>query len=452
MKSSNIKIGIIGGGPAGIATAIKLKQNNYEVVIFEASNYDKVTVGEHLASEAIHEFKKLKIPENLLTNNSIPCTEVKSVWGSSKMYHNESIFNPFGNGYILSRPNFDADLLTYCSEIGIETNKGTHISKIEKTSSGWNLCYNSTNTLVDFVIDASGRNSKFHFDKKVIKQPYDGLIGITKNLESINKPTIDKSFLLIESTANGWWYTVQTASNNLVCTFMTDAKIWQKNKDSRKAFWEQQLNKSEHTKNRLVNFKINETFSIQSAHSQLAKYIVGNNWLKVGDAAQSFDPLSSAGIIKGLKTGQLAAESINNYLNGKPNALNIYENEIKKQYKDYLEKRAKFYADEIRWLNTSFWYQKNLIIKKIKHFTIIPQNEFSVIEENLKEKISFLNEQLPEIQFKILVKNIKKHSFINDAIQYYLKEQKQTQINPWIFHALESLKLIGIIKNKNTST
>ncbi|MEO9570211.1 MAG: NAD(P)/FAD-dependent oxidoreductase [Polaribacter sp.] len=442
----NIRVAIIGGGPAGITTAIKLKQYNFDVILFEASNYNKITVGEHLASEAIHEFRKLKIPENILTDNSIPCTEVQSAWGNSEIHHNESIFNPFGNGYILSRPNFDADLFNYCSKIGIKTKIGTRISKIEKTNSGWELFYKSNSIHANFIVDASGRNSKFFCNNKTEKEKDDDLIGITKNLQPIDKSFIDKSHLLIESTEYGWFYTVQNASKNLVFTFMTDAKIWQKNKDSHKTFWEQQLNNSIHTKERLANFKIDEKFSIQSAHSQIAKNIFGKNWLKVGDAAQSFDPLSSAGIIKGLKTGQLAAESIYNYFNANKNALKTYEIEIKNQYKNYQEKRAEYYANEIRWMDKPFWYQKNLNIKKIKHFTIIPQNKFIVLEDNLIEKVAFLNEQLPEIEFEILIKYIKQFSFIKDAIAHYLKEQKQTNINPWLFHALESLKLIGILK------
>jgi 2-polyprenyl-6-methoxyphenol hydroxylase-like FAD-dependent oxidoreductase len=74
LNSADFKIGIIGGGPAGVATAIKLKQYDFKVILFEASKSDQITVGEHLAAEAIHELKKLKVPESILRDHSIPCT------------------------------------------------------------------------------------------------------------------------------------------------------------------------------------------------------------------------------------------------------------------------------------------------------------------------------------------------------------------------------------------
>ena len=157
-----MKIGVIGGGPAGIAAAIKLKQHNFEVLLFEANAHDQITIGEHLAAEAIHELKKLKIPEAIIKKNSIPCTEVQNAWGYQDIHHNESIFNPFGAGFILSRPNFDANLFNHCSEIGIDTKLGIRISKIHKTENGWNLQYNDEVISVNFIIDASGRNSKFN--------------------------------------------------------------------------------------------------------------------------------------------------------------------------------------------------------------------------------------------------------------------------------------------------
>ena len=445
MNSSNIKIGVVGGGPAGMATAIQLKQYNFDVVLFEASEYDRITVGEHLAAEAIHEFKKLQIPEALLNNHSIPCKEVQNAWGHSKIHHNESIFNPFGAGYILSRPNFDNALLDYCSQIGIDTKKGTRISKIKNTETDWELHANSEILKVDFLVDASGRTSKFNFGNKKTKKTNNQLIGITKYLYPDTTTLINSSHLLVESTPTGWWYTVQIASSTIISTFMTDASFLTKSEISHHAFWNRELANSLHTKARVKDTKIPADVFIKSAHSHMSNQTYGDKWLKVGDAAQSFDPLSSAGILKGLKMGQQAAIAIHDYVAGNTNSFKRYENEIRNQYTEYLELKADYYAKETRWMHESFWYQRNLSLKSIQHFTITPQNTLTITDSNLQEKLLFLTQLLPEIHFEILIDCIRKYPLVKKAIELYLKKTNSTGMNSWLLHALESLKIIGVI-------
>ncbi len=448
MSSANIKIGVIGGGPAGIAAAIKLKQYNFEVLLFEASTHDQITIGEHLAAEAIHEFKKLEIPERILKRNSIPCSEVQNAWGHTDIHHNESIFNPFGAGYILSRPDFDADVFNYCSEIGVDTKLGSRISKIETTETGWNLHCNNDVIPVNFVIDASGRNSKFNFKTSIKKDNQPQLIGITKHLELNVITTIRSSHLLVEATKNGWWYTVQIASGTVISTFMTNANLLKASNISPSEFWDLQLADSMHTKARLTTFETpNKTF-IKSAHSHIAPHLSGNHWLKVGDAAQSFDPLSSAGILKGLKMGQQAADAFYKYANGDSNAFKFYEAEIKNQHQEYKELKAEYYAKESRWMQHPFWYERNLQLKTIEHFTITPQSELKVSSVVSDNKISFLQQQLPEINLNILIQCLKQNTTVKDAIRLYLQKIKATRMSPWLLHALESLKIIGILSTE----
>ena len=455
ITSTKTKIGIIGGGPAGLATAIKLKQFNFDVIIFDAHKQNQITIGEHLAAEAIHEFKKLKIPEAILKNNSIPCTEVQSAWGNDEVHFNESVFNPFGAGYILSRPGFDSTLLNYCNSVGIDIKKDTRISKIEKIDNGWKLHANKKVFYTDFIVDASGRNSKFNFELPIKKEKQDQLIGITKHLQLNSITSIESSHLLVEPTKNGWWYTVQIASGTIVSTFMTDAKVLANYDGSSSDFWNEQLQTSNHTKARLNSIKIpKKTFTI-SAHSHISKCLFGQNWLKVGDAAQSFDPLSSAGILKGLKMGQQAAEAIKNFVNGDKNTFMDYQNNIENQHQEYLKMKKQYYAQEKRWMDHSFWYQRNLQVKKIEHFTITPMHKLQVSPTISEEKIAFLQQQVPDINFNLLLTCITDQETVKNAVGLYLIKTAAKKMNPFLLHALESLKATGCItllaKKENTT-
>lgn len=257
---------------------------------------------------------------------------------------------------------------------------------------------------------------------------------------------------MVESTENGWWYTVQIASGKMVSTFMTDPKVISQSSLSQDLFWKQELEKSIHTKKRLSSFIINDRVSTQSAHSHLAPQIQGKNWLKVGDAAQSFDPLSSAGIIKGFKMGILAADALNEYNKGDSNALQLYEEEIRRQYFEYEVKRDEYYLQETRWVSSPFWYKRILRLKDIHKFTITPMNRFNIHVQNVDQKIDFLNNQLPEINFNTLYTSVQEFPLIKDAITNYLNKEQQTQMNPTLLYALEGLKIIDLIQeDKNIS-
>ena len=441
-----MKIGIIGGGPAGLSTAIGLKRLGFEVVILESGSYEKTRTGEHLAAEALHEFRKMGIPESILVNNSIPCTEVRSAWGQSELSANESIFNPFGSGYILSRPNFDEALFNYCLEIGIEAMKGVRVSKATRIGDHWELRLNDTSIEVDFLIDASGRNSKFRLEKGVEKLVTDQLIGVTKHIvPNLNTKPKD-SFVLVESTPKGWWYSVQLSSGAIMATFMTDAKTLSNSDLTKEMFWETQLELSHHTKIRLKELGNEGSFSVHSARSQILNLLTGSKWMAVGDAAQSYDPLSSAGIIKGLKMGQLAATKLSEHYNSSPLALDEYEAQIRTQYEEYLVLKEDYYLKEKRWISEAFWFKRNLKPNSIQHFTIHPNTKLELLDSSNQVKLDFLKEQFPDIDLKELIESINLHSVAKDSIAHYMKIFGLTTMNKNILYALENLKLTGMIR------
>jgi flavin-dependent dehydrogenase len=440
------KVGIIGGGPAGLSIAIALRRKKFEVILFEADQYKRPRTGEHLAAEALHEFKKLEIPESILVNHSIACQEVQSAWGQTEVQSNESIFNPFGDGYILSRPDFDEALFKYSESLGVRAIKGVRVQKAVSDGDKWELQTKEQNYSVDFLVDASGRNTKFKLSEGGQKIAKDQLIGISRTISADQPSTVKSTFLLIEAIPSGWWYSVELPSSNMILTFMTDANALSGNNISPEQLWEEQMLKSTHTKNRIGKREITGITLVQSAQSQLLSKPVGKNCLAVGDAAQSYDPLSSAGIIKGLKAGQLAADKIDDFFRGNKKALSAYEAELEKQFEEYLLQKEMYYSQERRWLNQPFWYRRNLKVKLIQQFTIHPQYEMNVIDESSQEKLFFLQEQIVETDFKLLLQCVKEYSIAQKVIKAYLARQQEDQMHPYLIHSLESLKLIGIVR------
>jgi flavin-dependent dehydrogenase len=84
----------------------------------------------------------------------------------------------------------------------------------------------------------------------------------------------------------------------------------------------------------------------------------GESWLAVGDAAMTFDPLSSAGIFKGLRSGILASYAIADYFKNLPSGLDKFEAILAKEFEGYVNTRAEFYRQEKRWEDSGFWQRR----------------------------------------------------------------------------------------------
>jgi hypothetical protein len=72
----------------------------------------------------------------------------------------------------------------------------------------------------------------------------------------------------------------------------------------------------------------------------------------------TFDPLSSQGILKALRTGKMASFVALDCLAGNDAAIGRYEAMNTADYEAYREAKATFYAMETRWPQAPFWARR----------------------------------------------------------------------------------------------
>ena len=72
----------------------------------------------------------------------------------------------------------------------------------------------------------------------------------------------------------------------------------------------------------------------------------------------AFDPLSSQGIYKALKSGIQAAQAVRDHLSGDSGAFLKYASELEEHFDRHLGARAYYYARERRWPDSLFWKRR----------------------------------------------------------------------------------------------
>lgn len=78
------------------------------------------------------------------------------------------------------------------------------------------------------------------------------------------------------------------------------------------------------------------------------------------EAAVAFEPLSSQGILTAITLGSQAALSIIANKKGDLSTLVRYTAAVADLYTNYLNKRANYYEQETRWVDSIFWHRRRL--------------------------------------------------------------------------------------------
>ncbi|HKG45451.1 MAG TPA: tryptophan 7-halogenase [Pyrinomonadaceae bacterium] len=359
MNSLTCDVTIIGGGPGGSGTAISLLAfaPALSITLIEASNYDVPRIGETLPPIARSILEPLNLWDAFSALNARESFGTTSLWGEPVPVDNDFIFMPAATGWHLDRTSFDAMLAQEASKRGAVLMLNTSVSEAERSGDEWRLRLSTGAHLATrFVVDATGGSASFARSAGARFVNVDRLLGISRFFEGGES----NSQLMIEAFADGWWYTAGLPNASRVICCVTDADLAHRLKLSEPDVWQEQLARTRSLAGITNGCKPSSPVSVRSTSSRLLDPIVGEGWLVVGDAASRFDPLSSQGILKAIRSGIFASYAIGDWLVKKDDAgLRRYQRYVKEEFRSYLQTRLKYYRREQRWPESEFWRRRH---------------------------------------------------------------------------------------------
>jgi len=358
----NYDIAIVGGGPAGAAAALSAKQlrPHWGVAVVEASRYDSWRAGETLSPGCQEILSGLGCWDRFRGAGFTESPGTRAVWGSCQPYDNEFLFSLRGNGWHVDRARFDALLCESARDAGAEMISGARCRDIQREAKGFRLGLRdsrdpaaaSRTIRARFVIDASGRQASFASKCGARPQVDDRLIGVCGLLPASG---IDAS-TLVEAQPDGWWYSSLVPGSRVIVAWMSDADLVREQRLCDPTRWLARLDRSEHTRAR-VSGGLLESLRAWPAHSQRLDRVHGDGWVAAGDAATTYDPLSSLGILKALRAGKVASFVALDALEERDSA-GRYEKLVAAEYANYCETKRRFYSQEQRWPKSPFWQRR----------------------------------------------------------------------------------------------
>jgi flavin-dependent dehydrogenase len=357
---------ILGGGPAGTSTALSLRKHapSLSIAFIEQSNYDTIRIGETLPPTVQPFLEQLGVWQAFLDEEHVAAYGTCAAWGSDHLRDNEFIFHASGRGWHLDRRRFDAMLAREAASRGVALYVNTKlVGSRPSAQKRWRLTVRGDGGVENsieaaFVVDATGRRAAFASQQNVRKVFLDRLLGVCAFFSLNGRAPLSETYALVEAWEEGWWYSALVPDGKLAVVCMSDADIVKRRGLHSSAAWLELLNETRHVKARLQEAELETAPAVHPAYSQRLERMTGRSWLAVGDAATTFDPLSSQGVCKGLRSGIMASYAIGDHFKGSRSSLDKYEAILSREFEAYLRTRADYYNQERRFERSPFWQRR----------------------------------------------------------------------------------------------
>jgi flavin-dependent dehydrogenase len=359
---------VVGGGPAGCAAATVLARRGRRVLLLHDAAGRDVRIGEALPPAANPLLRDLGLLDWVGADGHLPCYGNASAWGSEELISTDFVFNPHGHGWHLDRAVFDTSLRFAARDAGATVMSDTRFLRADRGDDGrWRVSLASEGrdaqvVRSEWLVDATGRRATVARGLGVARQRHDRLIAFHARFRAPTGSTDRDSRTLIEAGPGGWWYSALVPGGIRVAVFQTDSDLEDRSGLLTPAGFKARIEETRHVSGLLSGhgYLLTDRPRVTDASSARLEGFAGPGWLAAGDAALSFDPLSSQGIMTALYSGLRAGQAIDRCLDGDAGAVDEYAARIESIHQAYRRNLAAHYSLEWRSPQQSFWQRRHM--------------------------------------------------------------------------------------------
>ncbi len=358
---------VVGGGPAGCATARALRRGNAElrVLVVDARRHDEFRMGETLAPNARAPLAALGLLDSFTAEGHLPCHGSASSWGDSRLGYSDSIFNPYGHGWHLDRRRFDRFMAAGAISSGAVLCSRTRLAAARPEASGYRLelaTDQGRNWTISArrVVDATGGRAAFGRMVGARRRRTGTLQCRAARFALSFRHGVSASTWL-EAAEYGWWYAARLPGQQLLVCLATDPDIARRLGLGRPEPWKELMEETRHIAplSRAGEF-VPKSFAAYAADTGHLDPSAGAGWIAVGDAAMSCDPLLSQGLHNALVSGLDAARRMLQSLERDDADLASASSAIRSAFARRDAQTRAFYVAESRWPAAQFWRRRSV--------------------------------------------------------------------------------------------
>lgn len=353
-------VAVIGGGPAGAATAALLARKGRDVTVFEKDRHPRFHVGESLLPQSLPLLEALGVLDEI--DRSIGLLKPGAHFHSDThpnaqqtYYFREAWDKAWPYAYEVRRSEFDKVLFDNAAREGARTLEGARVQAVEfrrDGSSRLRVCREGAaeeTWEARYVVDASGRDTllstRHGLKRKNRRHNSAAIYGHYRNVP--RQSGEDEGNITVYWFEHGWFWLIPLRGGIM----SVGAVCWPeylKTRDCPPAeFLERTWALSPSLNTRMAHAELEGEVRATGNFTYFSRTAAGRGYLLVGDAFAFLDPIFSSGVHLALAGAFKAADTVDAILDNPARA-----RRLTREYERYLRRGMKLFAWFVYRFNT----------------------------------------------------------------------------------------------------
>ena len=350
---------VLGGGPAGSITALRLASLGHRVCLVERSAFPRRHAGESLTKGIWPILDSAGLREIVLRGGALVPSQALVRWAQPDVEHLTS--DQLRGCLLVDRGNFDALLLRAAASEDVRIFQPAKIHTAVHEDRGWQITIVMADKLcvveAAYLVDATGRTG-FLRAKRQRLSPRTVAVWGHLDCRTAAPGTV------VEASRDYWcWGASVPGGKFSAMVFLDPDALRSVRRDNLEAFWRSCLAKTELFA-AMSAWPMASALQVRDATTYFAADPIGSSFVRVGEASYALDPLSSTGVEKAMQSGHLAATAIHTLIEHPSRAalcLRFYRERQRETVSAHAAWVAEFYGAVARYADAPFWRARSVL-------------------------------------------------------------------------------------------